>query len=49
MLEFSYCNNEQFNNINDFFILSLILIYDVYNVIIPSSIQNRRNILKHKF
>lgn len=48
MLEFTYYNTKKINNLKDFFAVSFVLIDDVYNVIIPSSIQNRRNIFKSK-
>jgi hypothetical protein len=48
MLEFTYYNTEKINNLNAFFIVCFVLIDHVYNVIIPSSIQNRRNLFKIK-
>ena len=46
MLEFIYCNTEKFDNWKCFFTIYFALIDDVHNVIIPSSIQNRKNILE---
>jgi len=48
MLEFTYYNTENIDNLKDFFIVSFVLIDDVYNEIIPTSITNRRNIFKSK-
>ena len=48
MLEFTYYNTEKINDLKDFFTVSFVLIDDVYNEIIPSSIKNRRNILESK-
>ena len=44
MLEFTYYNTEKINDLKDFFTVVFVLIDDVYNEIIPSSIKNRRNI-----
>ena len=48
MLEFTYYNTENIDNLKDFFIVSFVLIDDVYNEIIPASIKNRRNISQIK-
>lgn len=48
MLEFTYYNTEKINNLKDFFTVVFVLIDDVYNEIIPSSIKNRRNISDSK-
>ena len=44
-----YYNTEKIDDLKDFFTVSFVLIDDVYNEIIPSSIKNRRNISKSKF
>lgn len=38
MLEFTYYNTEKIANLKDFFIVSFVLIDDVYNEVIPESI-----------
>ena len=48
MLEFTYYNTENIDNLKDFFTVSFVLIDDVYNEIIPNSIKNRRNISESK-
>ena len=48
MLEFTYYNTEKIDNLKDFSTVSFVLIDDVYNEIVPSSIKNRRNILESK-
>ncbi|AIY79551.1 transposase IS4 family protein [Clostridium botulinum 202F] len=48
MLEFTYYNTEKINDLKDFFTVVFVLIDDVYNEIIPSSIKNRRHILDSK-
>jgi hypothetical protein len=48
MLEFTYYNTENIDNLKDFFTISFVLIDDVYNEIIPTSIKNRRNIFESK-
>lgn len=48
MLEFTYYNTEKIDNLKDFFTVVFVLIDDVYNEIIPSSIKNRRNISDSK-
>ena len=48
MLEFTYYNTENINNLKDFFTISFVLIDDVYNEIIPTSIKNRRNIFESR-
>ena len=48
MLEFTYYNTENIDNLKDFFTVSFVLIDDVYNEIIPTSIKNRRNISESK-
>jgi hypothetical protein len=48
MLEFTYYNTEKIADLKDFFTVSFVLIDDVYNEIIPTSIKNRRNISQSK-
>ena len=48
MLEFTYYNTEKIDNLKDFFTVVFVLIDDVYNEIIPSSIKNRRNVSDSK-
>lgn len=48
MLEFTYYNTEKINDLKDFFTVVFVLIDDVYNEIIPSSIKNRRNLSDSK-
>lgn len=48
ILEFTYYNTEKIDNLKDFFTVVFVLIDDVYNEIIPSSIKNRRNVSDSK-
>lgn len=43
MLEFTYYNTEKINDLKALFTIIFVLVDDVYNEIIPSSIKNRRN------
>lgn len=48
MLEFTYYNTGKIDDLKDFFTVVFVLIDDVYNEIIPSSIKNRRNVSESK-
>lgn len=48
MLEFTYYNTQKIADLKDFFTVSFVLIDDVYNEIIPTSIKDRRNISENK-
>lgn len=42
MLEFTYYNTEKIDDLKYFFTVSFVLIDDVYNEIIPSSIKQKK-------
>ncbi len=48
MLEFKYYSVQEIENLKDFFLVSYVIIDDIYHKIIPDSICFRRNYFESK-
>ena len=48
MLELKYYSVQRIENLKDFFLVSYVIIDDIYHQIIPDSIRFRRNYFKSK-